>query len=411
MQQKDSKKDRYPIETLITFAPVTPDPQEENAGCPEDLFACAETGQFFTVKNMKVDVISRTVSPSKSFLCPVCNIPLTIVPSQQRQAGDPVAKCKSCKWDTSRCNVLDMGDLLQRVKMPFPWLESHYRLLKTSRITDKTGSNKMAGRHVMTRRLDPHQPSLGDGAAFVMAQAAHEKKVFKGFMPPSQNTTVRGRPAHDIKEMCADIDSNGLMDEKERRAEGIWFKNQGGPVQRVRLPHVIIKSAFTETVVNPKWDTTMGEGDNLESTAAYVLPKVTISIKEWKGKDDECGAHNDETDILISVRNERQLSATVNITNWINKSQALDFKIGAGEQVTKKMKGVKWSAQRVRHREWLNDLCDHLLQFEMQVRYDMKFGNHSCSQRTINRWQRLSRNTWHVSLFIRHGLRNTETSQ
>lgn len=398
----ESRKDRYPIETRITMTPVDPEPLEEDSGYPGDLFACAESGRFFTVKNMEIDSVPRSAN-SRSFMCPACTTPLTIRPSQKRLPGEPLARCGMCSWDTSQCNVQDMGDLLHRVKVPYPWLESHFRALKASRSMERANSHtKRIERLAVSRRMVKSERSAGDSVAFAELQDAHEKKVFEGFLPPRQVPEVTGGPNDDMSIMCGHIDSKDLIDGKERRAIGIWFKRQLGPKQRVRSPHVMVKSPFTKSMVAPKWNAAVYEGGDIEYTGAYVLPKVMINIKAWDNQNNGCGAHGNETDILISFRNERQLAANIGLVNWPERSQSLECKIGAGERVVTKMKGVKWTKRSVEHLGWLNGLCDHVLQLELQVSYDMRRGSPSNAQSTMDKWQRLCMNTWRTCLFVRH---------
>lgn len=398
----ESKKDRYPIETCVTMTPTEPEPREEDSGNPGDLFACAENGKFFTVINMEIDSIPRNAG-SRSFMCPVCTTSLTFKPSHKRLLGEPLARCGTCSWDTSQREIQDMGDLLHRVKVPYPWLESHFRALKANRGIGRTNSHtKIIERLAVTPRMVGSERPLGDGVAFAELQDAHEKKVFEGFLPPRHIPAITGGPKNDIQMMCADIDSKELIDGKERRAVGVWFKSQLGPQQRVRSPHVVVKSPFTKSVVVPKWNSAVYEGGDMEYTGAYILPKVMINIKAWEHCHNGCGAHGNETDILISFRNERQLTANINLVNWVERSQSLDCKIGAGEQIVTKMKGVKWTARSVEHVGWLNGLCDHVLQLELQVRYDMRRGSPSSAQSTMSKWQRLCRNTWRICLFVRH---------
>lgn len=454
VERKESKRERYHVETQIAVTPCEPPPAEEDAGQPGDLFACPDTGHFFTVKNMKVETTARNISASKTFLCPVCvtTTVLTFTPSNKRGHCEPLAKCLSCGWDTSHCNVNDIGDLLQRVKMPYPWLDAHFRALKANRVNgnanngnsnisgnvgvdDNHGSNgsslsfghghgskvklgthsKATERLAMLRRqsgigsMEETEPPMRDVSRFSDAQAAHERKVFQEYMPePSVpinlNHDEKDSDVGNVKEMCKDLEASTLMEGDDRKASGIWFRRQAGPMQRIKAPHVVVKSGLTGKVVNSRWDSAIYDGDDhMECTGAYIIPKVLINMKGWGSKSGVCGSHGNETDILISVRNERQLSATVHVENWIDRTQAVEFKVAAGELFTTKMKGVKWLQRSVRQWNWMDGLCDHVVKLEMQVKYDMKRGkNQSCGQSTMEKWQKLCCRTWRVCFYVRH---------
>lgn len=485
--KQDSHQDRYCLETQISYAPRFPTPHEEDAGSTSDLFACPETGEFFTVSNAEIDIgPDRSMgSSSKTFQCPVCvTSSLTIRPSTERGQGEALAICKVCGWDTSHCQVSDIGDLLQRVRMPYPWLDSHFRALVkahnsntqsnwnanssngantgglngcgTTNNNSRNGSISLSSMSSATssassssssrrRRLTATVlPPLGDGMGFTEKQEAHERKVFAQYLPPSMlssttstSTSTASLTAKyksiirdNIENMCKDLRESELMAPTERTANGVCFRRQAGPLQRVRAPHVILRNGANGTVATTRWDLAVYDGSDPEYTAAYILPRIMISMKSssaihpsgalqlspstTSSSSSSCSTttstintstakecNGQTVDLLLSLKNERQLAVTVQVENMADRSQAGELKIAAGELCMTKMKGVKLTDDNVEKCPWLDGLSSKVIQLELKVRYHMKRSSSTRGQSVLDKWSRLCKQTWGVCLFVR----------
>lgn len=491
--KKDSRQDRYCLETHISYAPRSPTPHEEDAGSTSDLFACPDTGEFFTVSNAEIEIgPDRSMgSSSKTFQCPVCvTSSLTIRPSTEREKGEALAVCKVCGWDTSHCQVSDIGDLLQRVSMPYPWLDSHFRALvkahnsntqsnwngntstgvntgglngcgstnnhsrngtislsSMSSATSSASSSSSSRRRRLTATvLRP----LGDGIGFTEKQEAHERKVFAQYLPPSMlssttstSTSTASLTAKyksmirdNIENMCKDLRESELMAPTERTANGVCFRRQAGPLQRIRTPHVTLRNRANGTAATTRWDLAVYDGSDPEYTAAYILPRIMINLKSGSAthssgalqlssstasssSSSSCSTSTTATtttntntstakecngqtvDLLLSLKNERQLAVTVQVENMADRSQAGELKIAAGELCMTKMKGVKWTDVDVEKCPWLDGLSSKVIQLELKVRYHMKRSSSTRGQSVLDKWNRLCKQTWGVCLFVR----------
>lgn len=419
------------VQTTVTMAPVQPHPpREEDSGNPMDLFACTLTGRFVTLPNLKVEVSARSVNTSKSFLCPSCpNSPLAIAPPQKRKDGVPFAKCLTCSWDTSECSISTMADLIDQSTTPFPWLFSQFRALKAAHNANTNGSSSFCASDTsrerqsnqrsrsligiqsassrvkpLERQNDRAVTGGSAGVAFAESQSQHERKIFELYMPPSKIAPVRNAPGTRFLEVLkGEIDSDRLITPGERRANGVWLRQQVGPRQRVRRPHVTLKSRLSGSTITTKWDAADYSQNTLEYTGAYILPTVSLNILTPVPVEHNCSNHGKFIDLKVNLVNQRKFRAWVQIYNWVDREQSKEVTIDGLESKEFVFKNLKWSRSIGGHLRWLHGTCERLVQLGMNVQYEA-----GMEKRNSEPSELVCGHVWQVCLFGRHLFKSDE---
>jgi hypothetical protein len=87
----------------------------EESGPLDSLFACPDTGRFFSVCDAVLDVSPAVLLDARIFYCPSCDSTLKI----GKPGDSPVAKCTRCSWTTSGSAVTCIPDLLTSENRPY----------------------------------------------------------------------------------------------------------------------------------------------------------------------------------------------------------------------------------------------------------------------------------------------------
>lgn len=417
--------DSLAAEMYVTMAPVHPHPpREEQSGNASDLFACTTTGHFVTLPNFLVEIAARNVNTSKNFLCSSCLVaPLTIIPPHKRKTGLPFAKCSSCSWDTSHCSITSIADLIDQSTTPFPWLFSHFRVLKTAHQKELRGGDSSINFETVAEYrseqrsrslLRLHSASSTDapqshsdrnsngntpGAVFTETQSRHEQKVFQTYMPPSETRTAQGVARTQFLDLMeGELDSDALVKPGERRANGVWMRRQVGPRQRTRRPHVTVKSKLCGSTVTTKWDSAIyNENSKMEYTGVYVLPIMTMKISAPASSELNCSKHGKFVNVRVTLVNQRKFRMWAQIYNWVDREQSQEVTVDGRERAEVFFEGLKWSRENVKHLRWLHNVCERLVQLGVNVQYETP-----AESKNDDRAGQICGRVWQVCLFGRH---------
>lgn len=269
---------------------------------------------------------------------------------------------------------------------------------------------KTSLQHLMSQGIDE---DCSAGITFTEKQENHEREIFKSFMPSCELPVLKNRPQHDMEALAGDIDSDDLLPVSDRKAAGLSLRHQLGPRQRVRPPHVTVKSPFTNVTVNSKWDSIDFENDRSSDwTAAYIIPKMKMHIRGER-LDRICDDGNRAIDLVIDFTNRRDKGLCVRLKNMEDENQTKEIWLSPGERKQVEICGFHWTSKGVAHMGWMEEFCDKLIQLQMEVRYDFdkarvrKSSSHGSHDKP-SKWEQISKHAWRVCIFGRHKLVDCE---
>lgn len=314
----------YGIEALLTYAPLsdTSSSEEENSGRLQDLYACTDTAQFFTILQALVNTEQRSSRSAKQFFCPRCPKSALNIASQPN--GDTLITCLSCGWDSRRTGVTTVSELLQRDGNPYPWISNKIRTLtmraeahfqddadardefqldasvaSPSQSMPNTDSARLLRSRASLRRISrdsslqhTHQTNSAaeNAERFTKEQEKKEARVFSSWIPentPTTTTRQEGRPDGDISELLGTVNLDDVVELEDRVCNATWWKRDMAARRRVPRPRVIIRSPFGQRPIAMK--------------AERFIPCFQARLRD---KCDETG-HRDKcsTQLTLRVRN------------------------------------------------------------------------------------------------------------
>lgn len=370
------------ILTTLTFTPHTSDKpgDERNAGTPADLFACADTGQFYTVAQMHLDITPRSSRHAKRFYCPVCpDSTVTLTARGEAPAfipGPSVAYCPTCRWDAAGAGIHSVSDLLQRDADPYPALTMHFRQLRA-----QLSSTRAAVVGTGVRQTRPTD-TTSSATAFTALQADRETEVFASFLPKRAEISLTRHSPTTQAELCGTVDSTTLLPSAQRvTASGLARKIQ--PARR-RVPpaRLAVRSPFAPAIARPDWETLLtNRAARPRGTAARVLPDLTMEM-------DECA---DETCVAVTVRNHAARHVQIGM-NAVQGTPSVLANLAPGASSTLRMPGFVMKKRRsMDERE-----CDRVVEAMLFVRYECNGAED---------W--VGRHVWRAQVYARHVRRKT----
>lgn len=425
------QQDDFPMEADVLFSTIHPSsPTEDCAGHLNDIFVCQESGHFFTVENMQLQITPRSTSATSTFLCPVClDVPLKITAGARRQPDVPVAQCPECPYNTSQCNVSSAIDLLHRSSQPYPWLTEHFKALKLkqqaalagSGVNGSSGSASVIERRDSVRsvRSDASRTPSAVGATastastFTSLQKAHEEKVFASFMPNDSVAEVArdDSSSSQLEAFMGEVHSNELVDIGERLAAGVLMRRFEVPRWKSSLARVAVKSPFSGKSVTSKWDSFFLADDYSHITAERVFPKIRLFIG---GVSVERESREQFTPgrVRVTFSNERDNKVRIWLANYANESETKACEVGAKESTEVVFDSFTFTDTNADSNAVGARGRDKLVKMKVSalIKEGSRSGEARTSSKSLRRDVGLGRHEWQLCLFARCRTRSSSAT-
>lgn len=411
-----SMSDSNGIEALLTYAPLTDisSPKEVNSGCLQDLYACTETAQFFTILQARVTIEQRSSRSAKQFFCPCC--PKSALNIAFQPNGDTLITCPSCGWDARRTGVTTVSELLERDGDPYPWIsdeirslartaEAHFHrdadtrddsqpdlsVISPSLSASRTNSARLLRRRASLRSIPGNSPtqqlqemsSPADNAKrFTREQEEKEARVFARWMPESPTliaANLHGKPDGDMSDLLGAINLDDLIELEDRVCSATWWKRDMAARRRVPRPRIIIRSPFSQQLIACK--------------AERIVPNFHVRLRD---KCDMASRHDESlAQLVLNVQNRfADAQLEICVTNARAAEQYAKATLPGGSNAKLLLRPFSFHndcmTADIVHREWM---CGQLATLDMRIQYS---GNLPEEDKAIGE------RPWQLRIYARH---------
>lgn len=411
-----STSDSDGIKALLTYASLSDiaPPKEVDSGRLQDLYACIETAQFFTILHARVNIEQRSSRSAKQFFCPCCPKSALNIASQSN--GDTIITCPSCGWDARRTGVTTVSELLQRDGDPYPWISDEIRALtrmaeayfhadadtrddsqSISSVASPSLSascmnlvgllRRKASLRSVPSNSPPQQPQQMNSAAenakrFTREQEEKEAHVFATWMPdgpPFTPANQQGKPDGDISDLLGAINLDDLVELQHRVCSGTWWKKDMAARRRVPRPRVTIRSPFKR--------------HQIAFQAERIVPDFQVRLR------DKCNVvdRHDESlaQLVLNVRNRfAYAQLEICVTNARATDQCAKTTLPGGSSGKLSLQPFSFhadcTAADIVHGKWM---CGQLATLDVRIQYS---GNLPEEDKAIGE------RPWQLRVYARH---------